>query len=596
MAHLEKSNKLASKKKNEKKANLDQGKKALVQDDRFKAVHFDPRFASISKKERKFKIDPRFGQVLSDPRFKTIGKVDKYGRKVEVPKSNKEMEEFYYMENDEEIEDNLDDVEEMEVNIDDSDLQKLKQRHGKKKEKQEKEKLKTKGKAKVQKQENSKPNCFTEDGRFEWNEESSSASDLEDIDLGIDQDEFANEEDLWDSEEQSIPEGDPTKRLAMVNYDWENTKAPDVMLFLSSFVPRNGFIKSVKVYPSEFGLEKMKEEEKLGPQGIWKKDQVDEDELEKEKDDLDIDADAPWIFRDNENVDIDPIKLRKYEKERLRYYYAVIECDSIGTAKTLYENCDGLEMELTSIKIDLRYIPNDTKFEREPKEVCTEVPATASVKCFLNRAVHHTNVKLTWDEPKPNRFKELDQKEIDDYDKMDLSKYIADSDSSNDSEDQEEEIAKKRDLLLGNISKDWRSDFDKSKKNKRRDEEIIIKFNPGFDELGNRILEKANPEKAKEKKKQTKKVKKEDDDYFEEEVPEKTKEELAREEEELKLLVDEKEEKKGFKPNFKDERFRGIYEESKKFQIDPTSKHFRKEENRKWLEAQTSGRKKVKTN
>jgi len=599
MAHLEKSNKPDSKKKNNKKANLDQEKKPIILDDRFKKVHFDPRFGNFSKKERKFKIDPRFGQVLSDPRFKTVGKVDKYGRKLEIPKTNKEMEEFYYMEDEEE--NNIEEENEKVVNIDEATLQKINQRHKKnKKENLQSEKTKANRKVKLQKQENSKPSCFTDDGRFEWNIESSDSSDIEDLELEIGKDLFKNEEDLWESEEQSIPEGDPTKRIAMVNYDWENTKAPDIMLFLSSFTPKNGYIKSVKIYPSEFGLEKLKEEEKLGPQGIWKDTKMDEnlDDQIKDENNLELDADAPWIFRDEQNVDIDPVKLRKYEKDRLRYYYAVIECDSIGTAKSIYENCDGLEMELTSIKIDLRYIPNDTKFEREPKEVCTEVPATASVNCFLNRAVQHTNVKLTWDEPKANRFKELDRKEVDDYDKMDLSKYIADSDSSNDSEDQEEEITRKRDLLLGNISKDWKADFDKSKKNKKR-EEIIIKFNPGFDELGNRILEKTNPEKAKEKKKQarSKENKEDEEDYLLDKAPEKTREELAKEREELELLVDAKDDKKkAFRPNFKDERFRGIYEESKKFQIDPTSKHYKNEDNRKWLEAQTTGRKKVKMN
>jgi len=49
-------------------------------------------------------------------------------------------------------------------------------------------------------------------------------------------------------------------------------------------------------------------------------------------------------------------KLRKYEIERLKYYFAIIECDSKKTAKVIYENMDGMEYEMTGLKVDLRYV------------------------------------------------------------------------------------------------------------------------------------------------------------------------------------------------------------------------------------------------
>lgn len=569
--------------------------KPVVTDDRFKAVHFDPRFASMSKKDRKFKIDARFKPVLSDPRFKMVGEVDKYGRKNEVPKNNKEMENLYALEDDEQ--EDLDNVEDEEtVAVQKPKAKKQNQKDEKKKNINLKAAAKANGKQQGRKKEQEKVECFDEDGKFAWHEESSSSSEFDDV--SVTAEDQVLDGALWESENEDVPIGDATRRLAMLNYDWENIKASDIMLFLSSFVPRSGFIKSVTVYPSEFGLERMKQEDTLGPQGIWSENK--EEDLEK-KDDLEVDANAPWVFKEEQNGDIDLVKLRKYEKERLRYYYAVVDCNSVATSKHIYDNCDGLEMELTSIRVDLRYIPEEQEFTREPKEVCTEVPAKASVNCFLNRAVQHTNVKLTWEEPKLNRFKELEGKfDDDDYDKVDLSRYIADSDSSMDSEDQEEELAKRRELLLGSGTTDWRDDFDKSKRRKNREEEMIIKFNPGFDTLGNKILEKTNPEKVKKEKKTKKMKTKEDDDFFqEEEKNEMTREEKAKYEAELDLIVNDKVKKnKGeFKFNPEDERFAALDNYGDKYQIDPTSKFFNSKNSGKSLEAQNKNRrKKVKPN
>jgi hypothetical protein len=40
----------------------------------------------------------------------------------------------------------------------------------------------------------------------------------------------------------------------------------------------------------------------------------------------------------DENLDVDPEKLRKYELDRLKYYYAIIECDSAETADSIHKS------------------------------------------------------------------------------------------------------------------------------------------------------------------------------------------------------------------------------------------------------------------
>ena len=65
----------------------------------------------------------------------------------------------------------------------------------------------------------------------------------------------------------------------------------------------------------------------------------------------------------------DPEERKKaHQLERLKYYYAVCETDSVATADTIYKELDGQEYGETGVRVDLRFIPDEIEFD-EPIRV-----------------------------------------------------------------------------------------------------------------------------------------------------------------------------------------------------------------------------------
>lgn len=98
----------------------------------------------------------------------------------------------------------------------------------------------------------------------------------------------------------------------------------------------------------------------------------------------------------------------------------------------------------------MRAVPDDLKFPYAASEVCTSKPAKVSNLNFLTKALTHTNVTCTWDEPEiDNRRNEILFKD-DMEDKFDMEDYIApgfDSGASMSEEESEEEEATKQEAL-----------------------------------------------------------------------------------------------------------------------------------------------------
>src|SRR3990167_3270173 len=214
--------------------------------------------------------------------------------------------------------------------------------------------------------------------KFDWSEVSSSEElDLEKVNelLGAelhDLDEEAEEQDAWsDPEDNQAPlfEGQ-SRRLALMNYDWTKIKAGDIMITFSSFLPDGGVLKSVKIYPSEFGKKMMEQEEKEGPGDIFKANSTLEiadkpgQRLKAVQPEEDTNKSIrPHKFQrqtetpewtagiEEEQSALDLAKLRKYERDRLKYYYAVLEFDSPATADAVFEASNGFELEIKGIRI-----------------------------------------------------------------------------------------------------------------------------------------------------------------------------------------------------------------------------------------------------
>ncbi|XP_061291619.1 ESF1 homolog [Bos javanicus] len=332
-------------------------------------------------------------------------------------------------------------------------------------------------------------------------------------------------EHAWRELDKDAPRADEiTCRLAVCNMDWDRLKAKDLLALFNSFKPKGGVIFSVKIYPSEFGKERMKEEHVQGPVELLS---IPEDAPEKD-----------WASRE---------KLRDYQFKRLKYYYAVVDCDSPETAAKIYEDCDGLEFESSCSFVDLRFIPDDITFDDEPKDVASEVDLTAyKPKYFTSAAMGTSTVEITWDETDHERITTLNRRfKKEELLDMDFQAYLASSSEDEEEmeeaqgddgvsveedgktkksqKDDEEQIAKYRQLL--------QVIQDKEKKSKENDMEMEIKWVPGLKESAEEMVknklegkDKLTPweqflEKKKEKKRLKKKQKALAEEASEDDVP-----------------------------------------------------------------------------
>ncbi|PFH37274.1 NUC153 domain-containing protein [Besnoitia besnoiti] len=358
---------------------------------------------------------------------------------------------------------------------------------------------------------------------------------------------------VWGHDDEDLLMGEEAStRLAVMGLEWENITANDLLLLFRSFArdlvagascgaakrekgkgdgeagasrgAPETIVKKVSIYPSDFGLERMKIEAVKGPCIDWASveggrrresaadataeeageqasasedegeaepteeeeeneegDEEDEDEEEKVRDAREDASDAEACAEgkresggegeeaeeidassgdEDNDGDMKPTEeeerlyneaLRKYQKERSRYFYAVVEFDSVASAKYFYDELDGCDIAFALDGLDLRFIPDDLEFPHPPTSVSwlgfsgSKGEQRAAEEAALLRyepppavstALRHSRVKCTWDETPIERTKLLKrrftEKELRD---LDLQEYLASSSSSEDEEE-----------------------------------------------------------------------------------------------------------------------------------------------------------------
>ncbi|KAM5546862.1 pre-rRNA-processing protein esf1 [Rosa sericea] len=475
---------MGSKKKNRKNKKEDNN---IITDPRFASVHWDPRFKNAPKHKAKVEIDDRFKAMFTDPRFASSSAPSDKRGKLKKKADPGEALRHYYQTNEDEEEVKYDKVEpkedEEEDELSDEEVESEK----------EVEKVKLEEEESESEEEEETANLEEEESESEELEEDDVAGSESETttDTGTDdeeEDEVVFEDGMPAMQNENIPEIEKeTHRLAVVNLDWRYVKAVDLFVVLRSFLPKGGEIKSVAVYPSDFGIERMKEEEIHGPVGLFdKKDEEGDEESDDDDDD------------DDELINQ---KMRAYEKSRLRYYYAVVECDSIATADYLYRNCDGVEFERSSNTLDLRFIPDSLEIKHLPRDIATEVPSNYVGLDFQTRALQQSKIDISWDEDEPGRRTLKRKFNADQLDEMEMKEFLASDESesdeaeaeaADDAEDKPDKKSKKRDMYRALIQS---GDGDGSDVDGEEDgQDMEVTFNTGLEDLSKRILEKKDRE------------------------------------------------------------------------------------------------------
>ncbi|XP_065201552.1 ESF1 homolog [Planococcus citri] len=393
-------------------------------DDRFRTLLADPKYKDPRRNDRKIKIDKRFQSMFKSDSFKVKYSVDKRGRP-ESKSTSEDLKKFYDISSDEDRKAPTSEESSDELSSESEEASEIDQKANDfpKLFKDEKKKAITSDIR--DKLKDMKVDYARGEGRL-FSESSSDESESEE----------SEDEDLYhewnELDKDAAVTNQVSNRLAICNMDWDRIRAVDLMMLLNSFLPTGAVVNSVVIYPSDYGLKRMREEETRGPA-----------ELLVDTNDGDSEYDSDENAEEGDRFHME--RMRKYQLNRLKYYYAIATFDSPETADYVYTNCNGVEYESSGVRLDLRFVDDDTTFDQEPKDICksTDNYENYQPRFFTNTALQQAKVELTWDETDPKRV-EFTQKineaakngEIND---SDLEDYVALSSSGEDNDDDDDD-------------------------------------------------------------------------------------------------------------------------------------------------------------
>ncbi|CAG9584214.1 conserved hypothetical protein [Leishmania major strain Friedlin] len=269
------------------------------------------------------------------------------------------------------------------------------------------------------------------------------------------------------------------RRLAIVNCDWDHVRAVDLYAILFHALPLGGQLLDVSVYRSEFGKRMLEHERMHGPD-LWVHDgdadvaadgeggaeegsggampemvglpeDVSEDAVSEPRSDGWADDDPRMMTEQGEDGEwFSDGKYRRYEMDRMKYYYAVATFDSADTAAMVYNELDGMDIEASGVILDLRYVDDEEMFE-SPVSRADRIPANFKpLASFKMSALSQSKFRISWDQDDVFRHQSLQDSFTGTTEEDDLAAYLAPADSDDEMDsnplDQEKKAREKRNI------------------------------------------------------------------------------------------------------------------------------------------------------